>query len=190
MYISAQGFFMVLFTYEGLSLWGAQNGLPGWKRKKHFKEKWNDKIENSDAPSKMEAALLCAKDHKKFKRRMIESSFVRWTPPVVSLITILFYSVCSYCGQSATMLFERYSEWFCAPVCFLVVLQFVLFFVTFIYFDNFDAETLVADESKKASGFELAGLPAKESGRSIGRDAKTKATIRPKNKSKGSVSGR
>lgn len=156
MLVSAQGFFMVFFAYEGLSMWESQNGLPGRKRKDHFKEKWNEKIKNSDDPDKMKEALLCAKEHKKFTRRLFEASLVRWTPPLIALVAVLFYSVCPFFSVSAVWLFDQYSRWICGGASVLAILQFIFFVLVSRYFEAFDADTLVYDGKKKTTGFDLA----------------------------------
>ena len=178
MFVSAQGFFTVFFAYEGLSMWESQNGLPGRKRRDHFKETWNEKIKNSDDPDKMKEALLCAKEHKKFTRRLFEASLVRWAPPLIALAAVLFYSVCPFFSISAVWLFERYSIWVCGLASGLAILQFFFFVRASRYFEVFDAETLVSDEKKKTSGFDLANSNTKCRGNSASCNEKSKTKKR------------
>lgn len=157
MSISAQSFFMLLFTYEGLSLWESQAGLPGWKRRQYLREKWNRKIKESDNPDKMEAVLSCAKETLKFNAFMILARIIRWMPSVLSLGALVFYLSCPlFFGTSALAIFNRACSWFCCIAIGLSIAQFVVFMLTSHYFENFDAETLVNDASKQSADFDLA----------------------------------
>ena len=154
--VSAHSFFTVLMAYEGLSMWKSLTRIPRWRRLQQFKEKWERRFNDSDKPILMAEVLSCAKERILLSSMMGGAVFVRWTPPLIALLAVLLYSGCAIVGVPTAVFFHSYHKGFCWAAILIATLQFVLVIVTSRFFDDFDAETLVSDDTLSSSKFSLA----------------------------------